>query len=68
MDGILPTKNANNLKINLPNSIDSLPNPLFPSVSLNSKRGKNFHAKAKLSAREPIETLGNQTSKPLVIP
>jgi len=37
----LPIKFANISKINLSNSVDSLPNPLFPSVSLNHKQGTN---------------------------
>jgi len=49
MAGILPTKNANNLKLFLSNSVDSLRNPLKQGISRNHKQGKNFHAKAKLS-------------------
>jgi hypothetical protein len=64
----LPTKFANNSKINLSNSIDSLRNPLKQGISLNHKRRKNLMAKGKLSAREPIETLGSQSFKRPVTP
>jgi hypothetical protein len=50
MAGRLPIKNANNLKINLPNSVDSLPNPLNSSVSLNHKQGTNFTASVNFQA------------------
>jgi hypothetical protein len=42
----LPALFANNLKINLPNSIDKPSNPLKQGISPNRKQGRNFHAMA----------------------
>jgi hypothetical protein len=46
----LPIKNDNNLKINHAFIVDSLPNPLNSSVSLNHKQGTNLEASVNFQA------------------
>jgi hypothetical protein len=46
----LPALFANNLKINSSNIIDKPSNPLFPSVSLNHKQGRNHTASVNFQA------------------
>jgi hypothetical protein len=50
------------------NKIDKPSNPLKQGISHNHKQGTNFMATRKLSDTMTSETLGNQTSKRLVIP
>ena len=64
----LPAKFANISKINSSNSVDSLRNPLFPSISTQSQAKSKSHGQRQLSAHETSETPRNQASERLELP
>jgi len=68
MAGTLPTKNNNNLKLFLSNSVDSLRNTLKQGISRNPQAMKKSCGQRQLSATRTIKPPGNQSSKRQVIP